>query len=45
MEDIITSLIFLFIMCVMAYLIYRAKNPDIQIKVDNLNILETNRIV
>lgn len=45
MENIITSLIFLFIMCAIAYVIYRSKNPDIQIKVDNLNILETNRIV
>lgn len=45
MNSIITSLIFLFVIYAIAYVIHYSQNPDIQIKVDNLNILETNRVV
>jgi len=42
MENIITSLIFLFIMCAIVYVINWAKNPTILIKTNNLNILDEN---
>jgi hypothetical protein len=42
MQNIITSLIFLFLMFAIAYCVYRSQNPDIQIKIDNLNILDAN---
>lgn len=40
MKNIITSLLFLFAMQIIAYCIYRSKNPEVQIKVNNLNILD-----
>jgi hypothetical protein len=45
MKSIITSLIFLFVLYAIYYVEYHSKNPNVQIKIDNLNILQTKQVI